>query len=101
MNWKEYKKKLLENAEFAREYEALAPEYELARSAVELRLRKGLTQEKLAQIVGTKQSGIARVESGRAKPSMRFLQRLAMALDADLVIRLKPKEKRRGRKAAS
>ena len=100
MNWKEYKKSLLKNPEFAKEYRALALEYELARSAVELRIQKGLTQEKLAELVGTRQSGIARLESGRSKPSIAFLEKVAKALDADLIVKLSPKKRHRKREAS-
>lgn len=58
----------------------------------ERRLEKGLTQEVLARKVGTKQAAIARLESGRANPTVSFLKRVAGALDAELEIRLRPKE---------
>jgi len=51
----------------------------------EARLRKGLTQEELAILVGTKQPGIARVESGSSLPSLGFLKKIAIAIGADLV----------------
>lgn len=73
--------------------ECVIPEYELARSILNQRLRKNMTQEQLAQKIGTKQPGIARLESrnyGRASISM--LKKIAEALDAQLVIRLEPKE---------
>lgn len=100
MSWKEYKKELLANPEFAGEYQGLAAEHELARSAIALRLKRKLTQQQLADRLGTKQSGIARLESARSKPSIRFLERLAEALDATLVVKLepnKPRDRRRRR----
>ena len=63
-------------------------EHELARSILNQRLKKNMTQEQLAEKVGTKQPGIARLESrkyGRASVSM--LKRIAEALDARLIIR--------------
>lgn len=48
MNWKEQKKKLMQNPEFVREYHALEPECKLAAALIRLRLARGLTQEDLA-----------------------------------------------------
>ena len=88
MEWKELKRKLMTDPGFAKEYEALAPEYELAKSIIKLRARKGLTQEQLAERMKTTQSVISRLESGSAKPSLATLERLANALDAHVVARL-------------
>ncbi|MDD5701432.1 MAG: hypothetical protein PHU23_05210 [Dehalococcoidales bacterium] len=59
MNWKEQKKKLMQNPEFFKEYNALEPEYKLAADLIRLRLAKGLTQEDLAKMLNTKQESIA------------------------------------------
>ena len=53
MNWKEHKKRLLEDPEFRKEYEALAPGYKLASVLIRLRMAKGLTQEQLATAKGS------------------------------------------------
>lgn len=45
-----------------------------------LRLHKGLTQERLALMIKTKQSSISRVESGSVLPSLGFLKKIADAL---------------------
>jgi transcriptional regulator with XRE-family HTH domain len=44
------------------------------------RIRKGWTQQQLAAAIGTKQSSIARAESGTTIPSLRFVQKVANAL---------------------
>lgn len=77
----------MKDAAFREAYEALEPAYQVAR----LRIARGLTQEELAHKVGTKQPSIARLESGRVTPNLAFLQRIAEALDAKLVVRLEPK----------
>ena len=87
-DWKSVKSELMKDPEFAEEYEGLAPEYELARSIIRLRLRRGLTQKQLADRLKTTQSVVSRLESGRAKPSLPTLKRLAEALDSRLVARL-------------
>ena len=91
MNWKEHKKRLLEDPEFRKEYEALEPEYQLASALIRLRLAKGLTQEQLARLLNTKQESIARLESGSSLPSLSTVKKVANALDAELEINLRPK----------
>lgn len=51
-----------------------------------LRTEAGLTQAELAQRMGTTQSAIARMEGGGAKPSLETLERLAVAVGAELVV---------------
>lgn len=92
MNWKEHKKLLVKDPEFRREYHALEPEYRLASSIIQLRLSKGWSQEELARKLQTKQSAIARLESGTALPSLSTAKRVAEALDADLEVFLRPKD---------
>ena len=87
VTWTEVKRELLKDPEFAREYEALRPAYELAGSLISLRNERGLTQQQVAQKVNTTQSVISRLESGSANPSLATLKRLADALDARLVVR--------------
>ena len=86
--WKDLKRELMQRPDFVKEYEALGPEYELARSIIALRIRRGLTQNELAERMSTTQSVISRLESGSAKPSLATLERLAKALDARVVARL-------------
>ncbi|WP_338832839.1 Antitoxin HigA1 [Moorella humiferrea] len=89
MKWEEFKEQLMKNPAFRKEYEDLEPEYQLVRSIIQQRIAKGMTQAELAKRVGTRQSAIARLESGRYNPSLRFLKKVAKALDAKLEVRLK------------
>ncbi|MEW6142465.1 MAG: helix-turn-helix transcriptional regulator [Chloroflexota bacterium] len=91
MTWKEHKKQLLKNPEFRKEYMALEPEYRVAASVIKLRLLRGLTQEQLARPIKTKQSSIARLESGTSLPSLSMLRRVADALDAKVEVELQPR----------
>ena len=100
MNLQEFKRELMKDPEFAREYEALGPQYELLLSIIDQRRRKGLSQRELAEKIGTKQPVISRLESGNARPSLTLLDRVAEALDARVVVRLEPIAKRRARPAA-
>jgi ribosome-binding protein aMBF1 (putative translation factor) len=77
--FKELKAELMGSPEFRAEYERLRPEFELAQTIIAARAAQGLTQAELATRMGTSQSYIARLESGRVLPSMRTWQRLAAA----------------------
>ncbi|MEK7125620.1 MAG: helix-turn-helix transcriptional regulator [Patescibacteria group bacterium] len=67
-------------------YDDLEPEYEIIRSMIRKRIERRMSQAQLARKVGTKQSAIARLESGGYNPSLEMLQKVAKALDAKLKI---------------
>lgn len=70
------------------EYDALAPEFDMARELIAARGRAGLTQADVAQRMGTTQSVIARLEGGKRIPSMRTVQRYAQAVGGRAVVRI-------------
>jgi ribosome-binding protein aMBF1 (putative translation factor) len=67
-------------------YDALEEEFTLARAFIEARSRAHLTQEQVAERMGTTQAVIARLESGRVRPSTRTLERFAAATGSRLRI---------------
>jgi ribosome-binding protein aMBF1 (putative translation factor) len=69
----------MKSVEYRKAYESLTPEFELARAVIDARVTAGLTQEQLAKRMETTQSVIARLESGRTRPSTQTLERLAAA----------------------
>jgi ribosome-binding protein aMBF1 (putative translation factor) len=71
-------------------YNALDDEFSLAKAMIEARAHAGPTQEQLAERVETTQAVIARLESGRARPSTRALERLAAATGMRLRISFEP-----------
>ena len=71
-------------------YEESRIEFELARQLIEARIKSGLSQEELAEKMGTSQSSIARLESGTSMPSMRTLNKFAKATNCQLQIQFKP-----------
>ena len=79
----------LKNPEFLTAAEEMEPGYQIAR----LRILRGLTQTQLAEMVGTRQPSIARLENGSSIPSLTFLQKVATALNAKIEIRLVPEVK--------
>jgi ribosome-binding protein aMBF1 (putative translation factor) len=58
----------------------------IARFVIMRRAELGLTQEQLAERMGTSHSAISRVESGRHRASVATLERLAQALEVRFVI---------------
>ena len=71
-------------------YDELAPEFRLARALIEARANAGLTQAQMAERMQTTQSFVARLESGRAHPSTRTLERFARAAGVRLKISFEP-----------
>lgn len=70
--------------EYVREYDALEDEFALASAIIGARARAGLTQAELAERMGTSQSAIARLESGKSRPSVATLEKLAQATGSRL-----------------
>ena len=79
-----------------REYDALEEEFALIAEVAKARARAGLSQAELARRMKTTQSTIARLESGRGRPSTRTLDRFAKATGHRLKISFEP-VKARGR----
>lgn len=62
----------------------------LSREIRQLRESHGLSQRDLAERVGTTQSAIARLEAGKISPTLPTLDRIAVALGAELLVTLSP-----------
>jgi DNA-binding XRE family transcriptional regulator len=76
--------------------QAISPEggYLFAQIADDLagrRTERGLSQRELAELTGTTQSAIARLERGGRPPRIDTLLRIAEALDCDLRVELRPR----------
>lgn len=92
LDFARYKKEVfLKDPKVKAEYEKLQPEFAVIEAILGARMKKGVTQKELAKRMKTKQSAISRLESGRANPSLDFLQRLAKALNSRLEIRFLPR----------
>jgi predicted transcriptional regulator len=91
--YEEHVKELLKNKNVRKEYEKLLPEYELAKSIMEQRQRKKMTQEQVAKKAGMPQSTISRIEGlTHGLPKLSTLKKIADALDAKVVIRLEARK---------
>jgi ribosome-binding protein aMBF1 (putative translation factor) len=62
----------------------------IAAQVADRRRELGLSQAELAEICGTTQSAIARLESGGRPPRIDTLLKLAHALDCELRVELRP-----------
>ena len=82
----------MQDPEFVKEYDALEEEFARANMVIGARAHANLSQAELAERMGTSQSAIARLESGRFKPSTRTLEKLAAATGMRLRIVLEPVE---------
>ena len=87
-SFKDWQAEQLKDPEFVAVARELEPGYQIAR----LRIQRGMTQAQLAELVGTRQPSIARLENGNSVPSLSFLQRIAEALDARIEVRLIPED---------
>lgn len=76
---------------FTEAYEALELEYQLANQMLKARSRAGLTQDAVADLMGTTKSAISRLEAAtKHAPSIATLQRYAQAVGCDLQVKLIP-----------
>jgi predicted transcriptional regulator len=87
VKYEKLKTKLLKDPDVRKAHRAMAPEFALARELIAARTRAGFTQAELAARMGTSQSAVARMESGRL-PSIKSLLRYAKAIGAKPVIKL-------------
>ena len=78
---------------FADAYDALALEYALADQMLRARARAGLTQDAVAERMGTTKSAVSRLEStGKHAPSLATLKRYAEAVGCELQVKLVPQK---------
>src|SRR4051812_22110198 len=87
---KQLRAKALRRSDVKAEFANMAEEFGLLDEFLKARAERGLTQAQVAERIGTTQSAVARMESGRGKhsPSLATLSRYADALGCRLEIRL-------------
>ena len=88
IKFEDWEEEQMKDPEFRAAVDELEPAYQVGR----LRMRKGLTQAQLAELVGTKQSSIARLESGEKLPSLSFLRRVIEALGGRIEVKIYSEE---------
>ena len=76
---------------FTEAYESLELEYEVVKQLLRARTQAGLTQDAVAERMGTTKSAVSRLESaGKHTPSLNTLKRYAEAVGCDLQVKLVP-----------
>lgn len=83
-------KHMAEDPEYRAAYDALEDEFALIKEMIKARARSHLSQAEIASRMGTTESAVSRLESGRTKPSTRTLERYAQATGHKLRIHFKP-----------
>jgi len=86
MNWNKARTELIKDKAVVEELVKNEAEYQLVREIISSRIDKNLTQGQLAEMIGTKQTNISRLESGRYNPSMKMLKKIADAMGKKLEI---------------
>lgn len=87
-SWDEIKAARADSPERRRGYDKAGRAIRLAMEVRALREARGLSQRELAELIGTTQSAIARLEGGNVSPSLPTLDKIADALDAELSVSL-------------
>jgi DNA-binding XRE family transcriptional regulator len=84
-------KKASKRVGFKKAYENLEVEYRLTHEMLAARSKFGLTQEAVAELMGTTKSAVSRLEAaGKHAPSLTTLKKYARAVGCRLEIKLVP-----------
>lgn len=90
---KNFRERALQNPEVKAEYDALALTFEIKRQMIAMRQAAGVTQEQMAEMLGTKKSNISRLESLNSKnsPKLSTLEDYARVLGHTVKVAFEPK----------
>ena len=90
----EYLREQLRDPEFQERFDAANRSLEVAVQLAELRRQRGWTQVQVAELLGTRQQDVSRLENpAYRRQSLSLLRRYAHALGADLVVTLVPRNR--------
>lgn len=91
MTHEELKQKALSNKNVKNEYDKLDLEFQLLNEMLSARKQAGLNQSQVADLMGTKQTAVTRLESalsgGKHSPSLETIKKYASAVGCHLDIR--------------
>lgn len=83
------KRSLLKDKKIKEEYDKLKDVTSLIEKIIELRIKNNMSQKELAKKLGTKQPGIARLESTAINPTVSYLAKIAKVFNKKLSIEFK------------
>lgn len=84
----ELKRRFMADPGFSAAHDEAVEEYAALEAMIRARAGSNVTQAELAERMGTTQSAIARLESGRVSPTVETLQKYARALGKRLRIEM-------------
>jgi ribosome-binding protein aMBF1 (putative translation factor) len=90
-SWAEIRNRRMAEPGAQKAYQAARLAFELGRTVQQLRERLGWSQAELAKAAGMTQSAVARFEAGGTVPTLPVLDRLAQAMDAELIVQVTPR----------
>lgn len=87
-----FRKKALKNPAVKAEYDALSAAFEMKRQMIAMRKKAGLTQEQMAELLGTKKSNISRLEniSSDISPRLATVEDYARVLGYTVKVAFEP-----------
>ena len=93
---KSFRKKALKKPEVKAEYDALSAAFDMKRQMIALRKDAGLTQEQMAELLGTKKSNISRLESINSdiSPRLATIEEYARVLGYSIKVGFEPRAAR-------
>ncbi len=86
VDFQEYLAEKLKNPKIKRYYDEYGKQLEIAYQILKLRKQRKMTQAELARRIGTKQSDVARMESGQQNFTTDTLQKIASTFKRNLKI---------------
>jgi ribosome-binding protein aMBF1 (putative translation factor) len=86
VDFQQYLHEQLKNPRFRKHYDECGKQLEIAYQILQLRKQKRISQAQLAEKIGTKQSNIARMETGQQNFTTDTLQKIASVFKRDLKI---------------
>jgi DNA-binding XRE family transcriptional regulator len=90
---KNFRKEALKNPKVKAEYDALSAAFDLKRQMIALRKDAGLTQEQMAELLGTRKSNISRLEniSSDISPRLATVEAYARVLGYSIKVEFEPR----------
>jgi transcriptional regulator with XRE-family HTH domain len=87
-----FRKKALKKPGVKAEYDALSSAFEMKRQMIAMRKKAGLTQEQMAELLGTKKSNISRLESvtSTISPRLATVEEYARVLGYGVKVKFQP-----------
>jgi DNA-binding XRE family transcriptional regulator len=91
--FEQFREEALKKPGVREEYEALGPAFEMKRQMIAMRKEAGLTQEQMADLLGTKKSNISRLESlhSDVSPRLSTVEEYARVLGYRLKVDFEPR----------